>query len=483
MSAPPGAQQPMARTLTSVVSARNVTLERALTLHRQGQFSQAERLYTQLLEQDGADFDALHMLGVLAGQTGRRERAVELLRKAVAARGDIAAAHNHLALALAALNRLEEAVASYDRVIALTPGLTQAYTAKAKALYDLRRPQDALATLERAIALDPRDGSLYWKASLCCLLMGRYRMGWKLYESRNFILSSTGTNGLNRSSRVRSDRAWNGREDLSGKAVFVQAEQGFGDILQFSRYLRLLEGRGARVILSVPPALRRLLRGVSPTIDVISETEPRPEADYDCLLLSLPYLFSTEVDTIPGAVPYLLAEPQLTTRWRERIGGAGFRVGICWQGKPGAADAGRSFPLNSLAALCSVPGVRLICLQKGAGLEQLREPAPGLRVEQLGEDFDAGPDAFVDTAAVMQSLDLVITADSSVAHLAGALGRRAWVALRSAPEWRWFLDRDDSPWYPTFRLFRQRSAHDWDSVFTRMRSALIELLEADASKA
>jgi tetratricopeptide (TPR) repeat protein len=458
------------------VSARNITLDRALTLHRQGQLSEAERLYTQLLEQDRTDFDALHMLGVLAGQTARSEQAVELLREAVAKRCDIAAAHNNLARALAGLDRLEEAVASYDRVIALTPGQTEAYIAKAKALYALRRPQDALATLERAIALDPRDGNLYWKASLCFLLMGRYRMGWKLYESRTVIFSSTGTNGLNRSSRVRSDRLWNGRDDLSGKTVFIQAEQGFGDILQFSRYLRLLEARGAKVIFSVPPPLRRLLRGISPTIEVIGEIEPRPEADYDCLLLSLPYLFSTEVDTIPGAVPYLLAEPELTTRWRERIGSAGFRVGICWQGKPGRADAGRSFPLSSLAVLSSVPGVRLICLQKGAGREQLREPVPGLQVEELGEDFDAGPDAFVDTAAVMQSLDLIISTDSAVAHLAGSLARPAWVALRFAPDWRWFLDRDDSPWYPTFRLFRQRSAHDWNGVFTAMRSALIDLL-------
>lgn len=466
------------------MSARNVTLDRALRLHQQGQLSEAERLYTELLELDRTDFDALHMLGVLAVQTGRGERAVELLRKAIARRSDIAAAHNNLARTLAGLNRLEEAVDSYDRLIALTPGSTEGYAAQAKALYDLRRPQDALAALERAIAIDPRDGELYWKASLCCLLMGRYRLGWKFYEARNFILSSTGTNGLNRSSRIRPDRAWNGRDALSGKTLFVQAEQGFGDILQFSRYLPLLQARGARVLFSVPPVLCRLLRGISPSIEVISEAEPRPEADYDCLLLSLPHLFSTEVDTIPGTVPYLLTEPELATAWRERIGDAGFRVGISWQGKPGSADAGRSFPLNCLAALSAVPGLRLISLQKGAGLEQLRDPAPGLKVQQLGEDFDTGPDAFVDTAAVMQSLDLIITPDSAIAHLAGSLGRPAWVALRFAPDWRWFLDRDDSPWYPTFRLFRQHSAGDWSSVFTAMGSALPDLVRcsADASK-
>ena len=457
-----------------VPSARRVTLDRAVALHREGRFPEAERLYAELLEQDGTDFDALHMLGVIAAQTQRTERAVELLQKAIARRSDIPAAHNNLAMALAEVNRLQEAAASYDRVIALAPDHIDAYAAKAKALYDLRRPEEALAALDQAVALDPMNATHYWKASLCCLSMGHYARGWKLYESRNHVVTSTGTNGLNRSTRVRPDRLWNGRDSLAGRTLFVQAEQGFGDMLQFSRYLRLVEARGARVIFSVPPQLRKLLGGISPTIEVISETAPVPAADYDCLLASLPYLFSTEVATIPAAVPYLLAEPERTARWRERLGTAGFKVGICWQGKPGLPDVGRSFPLNSLAVLSGIPGVRLICLQKGAGVEQLLEPAPGLDVEQLGEDYDAGSDAFVDTAAIMHSLDLVITVDSAIAHLAGAIGRPAWVALKFAPDWRWLLDRDDSPWYPTLRLFRQRSAHDWTSVFAAMRAALLD---------
>ncbi len=457
-------------------TASSQTLQQALTLHQQGSFAHAERLYLEVLAARPADFDALHMLGVLAGQTGRAELAVQLLTRAVLQRGDVAAAYNNLALALTRLDRLGDAVRAYDSIIALEPGNVEAYTQKAKTLYELRRPELALATYERVISVEPDNGLHYWRASLCCLLMGHYATGWKMYEARNNIFASAGTNGLNRASRVRRDHhLWDGREDLTGKTLFIQSEQGFGDILQFCRYVPLLERRGARVILSVPPTLCRMLRSLSSTTQIMSEAEPPPDADRDCFLLSLPFAFSTTLESIPASVPYLDAEPDRVRRWQSRIGLSGFRIGVCWQGKPGLADKGRSFPLRSVAALAEIPGVRLISLQKGDGLEQLSSVPPGT-VELLGQDFDAGPDGFLDTAAAMHSLDLIVTPDSSVAHLGGALGRPTWVALRFASDWRWLLDRENTPWYPTIRLFRQPAAGDWQSVFAAMAQAVSGLM-------
>src|SRR5262249_25146736 len=190
-------------------------------------------------------------------------------------------------------------------------------------------------------------------------------------------------------------------------------------------------------------------------------------------LMSLPYRFNTELGSIPSKVPYLRAEAELEMRWKARIGTHGFKVGIAWQGTPaGRIDKGRSIPLENFVPLTRIPGVRLISLQKHDGLDQLSALPQDIKIETLGDSFDDGPDAFIDTAAVMNSLDLVITSDTSVAHLAGALGRPTWVALKDVPDWRWLLDREDSPWYPTLRLFRQPQRDDWASVFANIEREL-----------
>ena len=187
----------------------------------------------------------------------------------------------------------------------------------------------------------------------------------------------------------------------------------------------------------------------------------------------MPLALGTVAENVPADIPYLRSESERIQYWKQRIGIEGFKVGIAWQGNiHSPADAGRSFPLTAFAGLAAIPGVRLISLQKNNGSEQLRSLPAGMKVEALGEDFDAGPDAFVDTAAVMECLDLVVTLDSAIAHLAGALGRPAWLALQFVPDWRWQLDRSDSPWYPTMRLFRQKARGDWQSVFTAMEEAL-----------
>jgi hypothetical protein len=256
---------------------------------------------------------------------------------------------------------------------------------------------------------------------------------------------------------------WTGRENIAGKTVFLYVEQGLGDTIQFYRFVQPLLARGARVILSVQDKLVRLLDSATPRVDLV-DSRTVPDFDFHIPLVSLPLALGVAAQTIPAPVPYLAAEAGLSARWRERIGQKGFKIGISWQGAQGGVTS-RAMPLTCFSGLARIPGVRLISLQKGIGTEQLPALAA---VESLGADFDTGPAAFLDSAAVMQNLDLVITLDSALAHLAGAMNRPVWVALKRVPDWRWLLGRNDSPWYPSMRLFRQEREGDWASVFASM---------------
>jgi ADP-heptose:LPS heptosyltransferase len=245
----------------------------------------------------------------------------------------------------------------------------------------------------------------------------------------------------------------------------------------FARYLKLAREAGAKVIFSPKDNLARLFAGQE-LADEIRPWRNAPESfDLHMPLGSMPLAFGTRPHTVPAAVPYLHAEAGLARKWRERIGARGFRIGVCWAGTPDALQGpDRSFALSQCAGLAALPGVRLISLQKQDGLSELAALPAGMAVETLGDDFDAGPDALVDTAAVMASLDLVISCDTSVAHLAGALGHPVWTALKRHPEWRWMPDDATSPWYPTMTLFRQQNAGEWEPVFAAMRERLAALL-------
>jgi hypothetical protein len=236
----------------------------------------------------------------------------------------------------------------------------------------------------------------------------------------------------------------------------------------------MAQARGAKVVLAAPVSLHALLRTLGPGIELLPRDAQPASFDYHCALLSLPLAFGTTTETIPAEIAYLGAEPARVTSWKSRLGGEGFKVGVCWQGSTQAyaAPMQRSFPLAELRRVAQIPGVRLISLQKHDGLDQLAALPAGMAVETLGEDFDAGPDAFLDAAAVMASCDLVISADTATAHLAGALGVPTWIALPFVPDWRWLLDRSDSPWYPSVRLFRQGAQGDWPGVFAEIETAL-----------
>jgi len=303
--------------------------------------------------------------------------------------------------------------------------------------------------------------------------LGNFKQGLPLYEARFRVPA------LAVPARNFDVPRWDGAQPLAGKTLLIHAEQGLGDALQFCRYLPSLAARGATVVFEVMPALSALMRSLAGGIRVMARGEPVPPIDYHCSLVSLPLAFDTELETIPAEVPYLSADPQRVAHWAPRVAGfAGLKVGIAWQGNPGVERLlwarGRSIPLAALAPLAELPGVSLVSLQKGAGTEQLLEVPFRQRVLDLGPKFDGGPDAFLDAAAVISSLDLVVSSDTSIVHLAGSLGRPVWTLLHASPDWRWLLGRADSPWYPTMRLFRQ-SGGGWGDVVGAVAAELAPL--------
>ena len=425
------------------------------------------------------------------------EKAVVALGAAIALAPRDASLHEAVADALRSLGRPAEALAAYDRALALDPGRSATHVGRGTLLSELMRLDEALAAFDAAvardpdyviahfnrgvtlrklhrideaiaanravIALQPEFAKAHQQLALCLLQQGRLAEGFEEYEWRRRTVE-------NADPRYALPSPWNG-EDLTGKTLFVFHELYLGDMIQFCRYARLAELAGARVILAAPPMLHALLRTLSPTIELIPATDTPPHYDYHCALLSLPRAFRS---AIAAMTPYLAAEPARARRWREHLGSDGFRIGVCWQGStlPYADVMQRSFPLAELAPLTTARAdVRLISLQKYSGLDQLETLPPGMRVETL-EAFDEGSDAFVDTAALMTACDLIVTADRSVAHLAGALGVPVWVALPWLADWRWLENRDDSPWYPSMRLFRKPRPGDWAAVFAAMAEAL-----------
>lgn len=369
--------------------------------------------------------------------------------------------------ALELLDRPQEALETLDRGIAAWPDAADLLYNKATVLKLLKRIDEACALYAQALAIAPDDPDANANFAMTLLLKGDFAAGWRAYEHR------WGQVGRGDDRPRLAAPVWNG-EDLAGRKIVIYAEQGLGDLVQFSRYLPLLQARGAGVALIARPNMHALLRAAFPAIALYGDaTQLGAELfDFQCALTSLPLHFGTVLETVPSMVPYLKADPERIACWRERIGAGGFRIGICWQGNPSAAvDARRSMPLAAFAPLASVPGVRLISFQKKDGLDQLERAQ--MRVETLGEAFDSGPDSFVDTMAAMECVDLVISPDTSIAHVAGALARPVWVALRHVPDWRWMLGREDSPWYPTMRLFRQEMTGDWGGVFEHMRRELV----------
>ncbi|OHC69807.1 MAG: hypothetical protein A3H93_12600 [Rhodocyclales bacterium RIFCSPLOWO2_02_FULL_63_24] len=482
--------------------------ERALEHHKAGRLAESKQLYDEILALDPKHADSLHLSGMVAYAGGDLATAASLIEKAIKLEpgGDIYL--GNLGNVLSAQGRSDEAVACYKRAIAINPrnptpysNLGNAYSSMGKledavlqyekalsirpefyealfnlglTLRSLGRFEEAIAVQRKATAAYPDFAEAHYTLGQSLLLHGELEEGWPEYDWRWKLGEYAWLRNIH---GEFSQPLWGG-ESIEGKTILVYGEQGMGDSFQFVRYLPRVVARGAKVIFAVHPPLRRVI-GEIPGVTLVSlDTVPLPPFDVHSPLLSLPRILGTlHVEDIPAEVPYLTAEPERVAHWKDRLARfSGFKIGIAWQGNPNAKiDKGRSLPLAAIAPLARLPNVTLISLQQRDGLDQLDRLPAGMRVERLGADVDRDG-AFVDTAAIMMNLDLIIVSDSAVAHLAGALGRPVWVPLKKVPDWRFLLERDDSPWYPNMRLFRQVVDGDWDAVFRRIADALSERL-------
>jgi tetratricopeptide (TPR) repeat protein len=426
------------------------------------------------IEQLPRDAEAHIQYGVALLRLKRYEEALASFDCALAIQSDLPDVLNNRGAALVELDRPEEALITFQRAVALSGVSADTYTNLGLVQRSLGRYYEAMASFRQTLSRKPADPAASFALAFVHLTVGGFKEGWPLYEAR--FQEPT----LAVPTRDFDVPRWDGRESLLGKTLLVHAEQGLGDAIHFCRYLPLLASQGINIVFEVMSSLKALMRSLPGTVQIIGRGERIPSVDYHCPLLSLPLALGTDLATIPAAVPYLKADPERVARWAARLQAIpGLRVGICWQGNPAVEQLmwarGRSIPLAELAPLAQVSGVSLVSLQKGAGSEQLGDVTFRDRVLDLGSELDRGPDAFLDTGAVMASLDLVISSDTSIVHLAGALARPTWTVLPAVAEWRWLRDRSDNPWYPTMRLFRQRRRGNWQSVVAEIVAALTPL--------
>lgn len=401
---------------------------------------------------------------------GRTAEAVDNYTQAIRLKPDSPQAHNNLGIALKELGRLEEAFESYAEAIRLSPGYAEAHSNLGIALHAHGEHDEALNSFERAIKIKPEYAQAHWNRSLVLLLKGRFEEGWQEYRWRRK------TNLAAFAYPHKLDKPlWDGRP-FAGRRLLVHYEQGLGDNLQFVRYLPMVKRLGGTVIFETPKSMYGLLHsfdGIDELVQASSDAPPDAEFDVYTSLMDLPGIFGTTLQNIPDEVPYLHADPAKIEQWRDRLAGEGFKVGLVWAGRPTGPNEvlslqRRSCALEYFARLADVPGVVLYGLQKGPPAAQVGQLSRRIVAGNLGDRFED----FTDTAAAIENLDMVISIDTSVAHLAGAMGKPVWVLLKTDADWRWLLDRRDNPWYPTMRLFRQKRAGDWDEVLSRVADEL-----------
>jgi tetratricopeptide (TPR) repeat protein len=463
------------------------------TLHAMGSYEEAAQSYLRVMECEPAHAEACHNLGVTRTMQQRPDEAIAAYEQAIRIRPHYPEPHNNLGALMQALrqddratyhyqealrlapdslevrynlallnqerDRLEEAVSSYRELLGRKPDHAEARNNLGNTLLALRLPHDAIGCYRQTLADNPASAEARWNLGVANLLLGRFDEGWEGHEWR---FRQKGA-----APRVFPQPMWDGSE-LHDRRILLHAEQGLGDTLQFVRYASLVKQRGGHVILECQEPLYRLLSTVRGVDQLIAKGSPLPAFDCHAPLLSLPGIFRTTLATVPTEVPYIHVGPEAVEHWRETIAAqagsrTGLKVGLTWAGNPlHKNDRNRSLPARGLEALAGLENVVFFGLQKG--------PAPecGLEtIDLVGQSRD-----FFDTAAILLNLDLIVSVDTSVAHLAGALGRPVLTLLPFAPDWRWMLDRADSPWYPSMKLYRQARRKDWMEVIQRLRAEL-----------
>jgi len=413
---------------------------------------------------------AYNQLGIVLAARGDRTGAMECYLKAIGADGQRAEFYNNLAIVYKEQAQYPLAVQNYLKAVVLEPAFPEAHYNLANALKELGDCDRAIACYDQAIALRGNYADAHWNRALALLLKGDLKQGWREYQWRYKVNLDTVLYP-----HLFNRPRWQG-EQISGRRLLVYCEQGLGDAIQFIRFVPQIRPlSGAEVILETWPPLIRLFQGISGVDRLVeASTQRHPEDDFDlCVsIMDLPYVLGASLDTIPRTVPYLTPDPAQVQAWRQRLAGTGLKVGIVWAGRPTHGnDLNRSCRWEQFAVLAKIQGVRLYGLQKGPVADQVPSPPPEAPFTNLGEGFAD----LMDAASCMAAMDLVISVDTAMAHLAGALGRPVWTLLPFAPDWRWMLHRDDSPWYPTMRLFRQPKPRDWGSVFASIAQQLAVL--------
>lgn len=433
------------------------------TLFSLGQFEDAIAVYRRWLSREPRSFEALCGLGMSLRDSGRPSEAVDVMREAVAIRPDSAQAHNTLGVSLAKTDKTQEAVDVFRRATELQPNNATSFKNLGVGLAELGKYDESIAALQHAIELKPDMPEAHGNLGLLSLMKGDFKRGWAEYEWRwraqlTFLSPP----------RDFTQPRWNG-ERLGGKKILVYAEQGFGDSIQFVRYLPMVERAGGSVVLECQAELVRLLGKAAGVNQIVPAGDPLPGFHCQCPLLSLPIIFSTDLNTIPVKIPYLSPNPAIVERWKKRIDSlpAAFKVGLVWAGSTkNQHDRKRSITFDQVARLADIPRVHFFSLQKDRRNQS--PPPPGMTFIDWTDELRD----FEETAGLIANLDLVIAVDTAAAHLAGAIGKPVWVMVSFVPDWRWMLDRADSPWYPTMRIFRQKSARDWDRVIQDVSDAL-----------
>lgn len=433
-----------------------------LFLASQGRVAEAVVHLSRWAALQPQSFEAHYNFGRALRDLRQHEHAAAEFRAAVRLNPAFAPAWNNLGNTLRDLAALDEAMECYDKALELRPNHAPTYHNLALLFQDRLQTTDAMRAFDKAIELKSDYAEALAGRAMLQLLLGDYENGWRGYEARWAVPQALPPRGF-------SQPFWDG-SDLKGKTVLLHAEQGFGDTIQFCRYAPLVAQRGAEPIVECQPELRTLLGALPGVRQVMARGEPLPPFDLHCPLLGLPLRFGTTVVTIPASVPYLSADGGRIAQWREKLAvERAFRIGIVWSGAAGYGnDRRRSLHLSMLASLARIESVQWYSLQKGDAARQAEHAPHGMRLIDLTADLHD----FADTAALITHLDLVICVDTAVAHLAGAMGKAVWTLLPLSPDWRWMLGREESPWYPTMRLYRQPAWGDWASVIEQVAGDL-----------
>ena len=443
--------------------------QRALSLHHAGKLTDAEGLYKTLLSYFPNQVEILTTLGIVLLQQGRSEAGFQQLKKSLGLNPNQPAALYNMAVELQKLARLDEALACYDQTLRLNPQDINALINRGNTLKDLKKYKEAIDSFERALELEPNIPSAHWNKALTHILLGEYEQGWKEYEWG----WQCGERGK---PRQYSQPTWLGEEPIAGKTILIHPEQGFGDLIQFSRYVPMLEKLGAKVILEAPASLVELMKSLSPTVTVIKEDEALPNFDMVCPVMSLPLALKTTLETIPASTPYLSVSDAKKQYWQAKLGAKTKpRIGIVWSGSmtnqiDNNLCARRNIPLAELKPLFELP-LEFHVLQKDI------RPEDQSTLESLAQlhCHQENLNDFADTAAIIQEMDLVISVCTSVAHLSGALGHQTWVLLPYSADYRWMTNEHESPWYPSVQLIRSEKIGDWSDV----THTIIKKLQSD----